>query len=811
LAVKLDEIEMPVVSNRAQFDANSGWLLERLVFNYRGAVLMLCLAITLVLGWFAAQLPVNANFERMIPTSHPYVKNYLENQVALRTLGNSVRIAVENPNGDIFDKDFQMAVRDINDAIYLMPGVDRGYQRSLWTPNVRWTEVTEDGYRGGPVMPDNYDGSPLKNNELKTNIQRAGVVGTYVASDFRSTIIVAPLMERSQETGKPLDYGQFSRDLESKVRSLEADGKVRVHIIGFAKVVGDLIAGLEQVMGYFLIAAATAALCVFWSTRDIRSTLMLVITAMVGVVWMLGVMSLLGYELDPYSLLGPFLIFAIGISHGAQKMNGIMQDVGRGTDKYVAARYTFRRLFMAGLTALLTNIVGFAVLMVIDIPVIHDLAITTSIGVFILIFTKLLLIPVLLSYVGVGEAAARRSLRDSGSERGLWSALERFTTRGGAIFAVSAMVVVTVVSVWISMGLQIGDLDPGAPELRADSRYNLDVDYVNSHYGLSGDVFATILKTNRGECDKYPALMEADRLAEVLRNHENVKAVRTVSDQVRMFNAGSFEGNVKFATIPINPSASFRAVQTVRTELTELANSNCDVLPILAYLTDHKAATLESVEKVVSEFARENSVPERQFLLLAGSAGIEQATNMVVRDGIIKMYLAVYGSVALLCMVTFRSWRATVIALVPLIITSLLCKALMVWLGIGLKVATLPVIALGVGVGVDYALYLLSIQIGLQRKGMSLRAAYRQALMFTGKVVALVGVTMAAGVVTWAWSPIKFQADMGILLTFMFLWNMVGALTLIPALSYFLLDTPAKAGAKGVTPAISHEITPLNS
>ncbi|HCF0434384.1 TPA: MMPL family transporter, partial [Pseudomonas aeruginosa] len=117
----------------------------------------------------------------------------------------------------------------------------------------------------------------------------------------------------------------------------------------------------------------------------------------------------------------------------------------------------------------------------------------------------------------------------------------------------------------------------------------------------------------------------------------------------------------------------------------------------------------------------------------------------------------------------------------------IICKALMVWLGIGLKVATLPVIAVGVGVGVDYALYLLSVQLAVQERGGSLAVAYRRSLDFTGRVVALIGLTMAAGVVTWAWSPIKFQADMGILLTFMFLWNMLGALILIPALSHFLL------------------------
>jgi len=149
----------------------------------------------------------------------------------------------------------------------------------------------------------------------------------------------------------------------------------------------------------------------------------------------------------------------------------------------------------------------------------------------------------------------------------------------------------------------------------------------------------------------------------------------------------------------------------------------------------------------------------------------------------------VYAAVILLCFVTFRSWRAVVVAVVPLVITSVLCEALMVMLGIGVKVATLPVIALGVGIGVDYALYLLSVQLAQQRQGVSLSAAYKKAVQFTGKVVALIGITLAAGVVTWVFSPIKFQADMGILLTFMFVWNMLGALILIPALSHFLLPT----------------------
>lgn len=791
MAGKYEQINMPVVSDPAAFDKNSGVWLERLVFNHRAFVILLAFISTLFLGYHASKLDVNASFARMIPQSHPYIQNYLDNADALRTLGNSIRIVVENPDGDIFDEQFLLTLQKINDAVYLMPGVDRGFMRSLWTPNVRWSEVTEEGYRGGPVMPDGWDGSEASMQVLRRNILRAGIVGQYVGENMTSAMIVVPLLETSG--GQDLDYGQFSRGLEELRQEYEGSGEVRVYIVGFAKVVGDLIDGLYRVMLFFAASVLITGACVFFYIRCIRSTVMLVIVASMGVVCQLGMMQLLGYVIDPYSILGPFLIYAIGLSHGAQKMNGIMQDFGRGTHKYVAARYTFRRLFRAGLTALLVNIVGFAVLMIIDVPVIQDLAITTSIGVAALIFTKLLLVPVLISYIGVSPRAAQRSLaaqrklEEGTGSAGVWSWLVRFTERPRAIFVVVMAALIAIVSVVEGLKVQIGDVGAGAPELRENSRYNKDVAFVGAHYGLSSDLFAAFLKTPSGQCSRYEGLVEIDRLGMELRQLEGAQAVRSAADEVRTFNMGAFEGNPKFAMIPRHPSSAFTGVQAVRTEKTELASNNCDLLPVIAYLADHKSTTLDRVVATAAGFAEIHDTPERQFLLAAGSAGIEAATNLVVSHSIIEMYLAVYGAVALLCFLTFRSWRATLIALIPLVITSLLCKAIMAWLGIGLKVATLPVIALGVGVGVDYALYLLGVQLPLQRAGVPLAKAYATTLQFTGRIVALVGITMTLSVITWAWSPIKFQADMGILLAFMFIWNMIGALIMIPALSHFLL------------------------
>ncbi|MDD2736332.1 MAG: MMPL family transporter [Desulfuromonadaceae bacterium] len=803
MAVGMDKLEdMPVVKELKDFDQSSGNLLERLIFNNRILVVAVCALVTLALAYQTTKIVFNASFEKMIPQSQPFIKNYLKNKSELRGLGNSIRVVVENTQGDIFDPEYIEALKLVNDALFLTPGIDRPWMKSIWMPAVRWDEVTEEGFTGGPVMPNNYNGSQMSIDQLRQNIGRSGVVGDLVADNFKSAAVFCPLLDIDPASGKPLDYSTLSKKLE-EIRAKfsspagvngKQGGKIKIHIIGFAKLVGDLLDGLLQVMTYFLIAALIAAIVIFIYTRCIRSTLLVIACSIVAVVWQLGFVSTFGFELDPYSILVPFLVFAIGVSHGVQKMNGIMQDVGRGTHRLVAARYTFRRLFLAGMTALLADAVGFAVLMFIDIPVIKDLALTASIGVAVLIFTNLLLLPVLLSFFGVSMTAAKRSLQEETEESkgkgvgALWGFLDRFTERSWAIGAISVAGILTVIGFIISLNLKIGDLDPGAPELRPNSRYNQDNAFITANYALSSDQFAVILKTPPDGSQQYETLIEADRLAWALQQVPGVQTTVSLVDSVRQITAGSYEGSPKWLALSRNQAVLNYGGHQSMVNNPDLFNNDGTVMPIIAYLSDHKAATLERVVKVASDFAQKHNTPDRQFLLAAGSSGIEAATNIVVRESNRTMLLYVYSAVILLCFITFRSWRAVLVAVLPLVVTSVLCEALMVILGIGVKVATLPVIALGVGIGVDYALYLLSVQLHQQRAGLPLREAYKRAVQFTGKVVGLVGITLAAGVITWAFSPIKFQADMGILLTFMFLWNMIGALVLIPALSHFLLN-----------------------
>ncbi|KEA65071.1 transport protein [Marinobacterium lacunae] len=788
-------------SHLEDFDLHSGSPLERLIFNRRALVLILCLIASLVLAWQASSLRLNASFEKMIPTGHPYIANFLDNRAELSGLGNSMRIAVAVKEGSIFDDNYLRTLAKINDEVYLLPGVDRPYMKSLWTPATRWIAVTEEGLEGDTVIPGDYDGSEQSLEQVRLNVQRSGEIGQLVSPNFQSSVIYVPLLDTNPQTGEPLDYGELSRQIE-QIRSKYQAGSIEIHITGFAKIVGDLIEGLQQVLGFFAVAVAVATAVLYGYTHCLRSALLVMGCSLVGVLWQLGLLALLGFELDPYSILVPFLVFAIGISHGAQKMNGIMRDIGSGLHRYVAARHTFRRLFRTGMAALITDAVGFAVLLVIDIGVIRELAIAASLGVMVLILTNLVLLPVLLSFIGVTPRAAARAVRsepvgDEEVEQGrIWRFFALFTQRRWALGALGVAALMALSAGLVSRDLQIGDLDAGAPELRADSRYNRDNAFMVDNYAASSDIFVVMVQTPVDGCTRYSVLSKVRALTSELERLPGVESTNSMARLSRFAMVGYNEGNFKWLELIPN-DAALGAVQTRAPR--ELFNQECSLLSVYAYLKDHKAATLESVVATVEAFAAEHNDDETHFMLAAGNSGIEAATNIVVEQSMDRMMYLVYGAVILLCWITFRSWRGVVAAVLPLMLTSVIGQALMVELGIGIKVAILPVIALGVGIGVDYALYVLSVLLIGLRDGQSLGDAYRSALRQTGRIVMLTGATLAVAVATWVFSPIRFQADMGILLAFMFLFNMLGALILLPALAHLLFraETTERSGQRG--------------
>jgi len=772
------------------FNKKTGSWIERLVFNNRIAYILVCVFLTLFFAYHVTQLRVNASYEQMMPSSHPFIKNYKVHAKDLHMLGNSVRIVVANTQGNkkIYDAHYIKMLKEINDRIFLLPGVDRSFMKSLWMSSVMWTAVTEQGFEGGPVMPLDYDGSAESLKKLEGNIQKAGITGDLVALDGGSSMIVIPLLERDS-AGNELDYKAFTEQLEA-IKVQYHDKGIELHITGFAKLMGDLILGIFKIFNYFLIAALIVTLVLYWYSRCWRATLIVVSCSLVGVIWQLGILRLMGYVLDPFSVLVPFLAFAIGVSHGTQMMKGTIVNLAKGFPRYLAARYTFRRLYWAGLAALLANVAGFSVLYVIKIPIIQNLALQSSMGIAALIFTNLLLIPVILSYTGVSKGSIEREVKTIDLHAGKHAIsllFSRFMEPRVAKYVLLGAALITIVGFVISRDVKIGDVSSGAPELRADSVYNQDIKYIQKHYGLSSDQFAVIVKTPEEGLTYFDTLLEMDRLEEKLRELPFVQSTVSAASLARIFTTGSFEGDPRWYTISRDSNLTGDATNNVFTNRPGFLNDSRTIAPIITYLADHKATTLSKMVTVVQEFAREHNTEKASFLLAAGNAGIEAAINEVVEWANYRMLALVYIVVFVLCLLAFRNWRAVIAAMTPLVIMTILAEALMVMLNIGLKVATLPVIALGVGIGVDYALYLLTVYLENHRQGKSTTEAYREALVSTGKSVALVGITLTVAVVTWIWSPIKFQADMGLLLSFMFFGNMIAALVILPALVIFLM------------------------
>ena len=775
--------------------------LERLIFNNRPVVILLCTLVTLFLGWQATQIRPSTSFEKMIPLSHPFIQNMMEHRNELSNLGNTVRISVEAVNGDIFTKEYMETLRQVNDEVFYIPGVDRAGMKSLWSPSVRWTEVTEEGFAGGEVIPQTYDGSAASLEELRNNVLKSGQIGRMVANNFKSSTVEIPLLESypdPEDQGKliKLDYRQFSHELEEKVREkFQAQNpNVKIHIVGFAKKVGDLIDGLIMVVAFFGIALAITLVLLYWFSWCIRSTISVVSTTLIAVVWQLGLMHSVGFGLDPYSMLVPFLIFAIGISHGVQKINGIALQSSGADNALTAARRTFRQLFLPGMIAILVDAVGFITLLVIDIGVIRELAIGASIGVGVIVFTNLILLPVAISYIGISKKAVERSKADAVREHPFWRLLSNFAHPVVAPISVVIALSAGVAGFWYQKAhLQIGDLDQGAPELRPDSRYNKDNDFIIKNYSTSSDVLVVMVKTGPEGCSTYETLAPIDELMWTMQNTAGVQSAISLVTVSKQVIKGMNEGNLKWETLSRNQDVLNNSISRAE----GLYNTDCSLAPVLIFLEDHKAETLKRAVAAVEAFAAEHDSEDRKFLLAAGNAGIEAATNVVIAKSELQILILVYICVAVMCLITFRSFGAMLCIILPLILTSVLGNALMAWLGIGVKVATLPVIALGVGIGVDYGIYIYSRMESFLRAGLPLQEAYYETLRSTGKAVLFTGLCLAIGVVTWVFSAIKFQADMGLMLTFMLLWNMFGALWLLPALARFLIKPEKLAGKQG--------------
>ena len=755
--------------------------IEMALFRHKFLVLMMFIITSMFFIFQATQIRLDASFTKNIPLNHSYMKTYLKHRVNFGG-ANNVLISVCDTKGNIFNAEFFNALKGVHDKLFFIPGVDRIQVKSLFSPSTRFVEVVEDGFSGGPVIPADFQPTSEGLSTVKGNVEKAGIVGSIVADDYSCAMVKAALLEINPDTGEKLDTLKIAEQFEKEIRQTYENDKVSVHIIGFAKMVGDVAEGAKGVVLFFALAIAITAVMVYIFSHSVRLTLLPILCSLVAVVWQMGMLSSLGFGLDPMSILIPFLVFAIGVSHGVQMINSVVKKVATGLTPTSAAQASFRALLIPGGIALLSDTVGFLTLLSIDIGIIKELAITASIGVAMIILTNLILLPILLSYTKIKVTA---TVGQISQESSIWYFMASFAKRGPAKVILTITAILFVIGVYKGNDLKIGELHAGAPALHESSRYNQDTFLITDRYAISVDYMSVIIETTPDACTSYETMSTIDRFQWQMENVEGVQSAVSLASISKLVNAGYNEGNPKWRVIPRNQQTLVQSIARVPSS-SGLLNNDCSVMPVILFLENHKAQTINTVVNAVKAASDQLGTENIDFKLASGPVGVMAATNEAVAQAQLPMLLYVYGAVITLCLISFRSIRATLVVVLPLYVVSTLAQWLMTALDIGLTVSTLPVIALGVGIGVDYGIYILSTMSDKLKSGLNVQDAYLAALKERGSAVLITGLTLAIGVSTWFFSDLKFQVDMGILLTFMFLVNMLAAIIILPALSAFL-------------------------
>ena len=821
-------------------------VVEPIIFGKKAITGIFLIIATITLAITAATLfKVDAGFEKSLPLAHPYMETFKRYQEEFGG-ANTILVAVIQEEGDIYNESFLTTLKGVTDEVFFLPGVDRSRVQSLFTPNTRYIEVVEGGFQGGNVIPADYAPTEEMFQLVKTNVGKAGIIGRFVTENQSGAMVSAELLERDPVTGEKLDYQAVAKNLE-KIRGQFEDENVKVHIIGFAKIIGDVTDAALEVVGFFLFALLLTGVLLWIYIGSVYLAFIVLFTSLMAVVWEFGIFHAFGFGVDPFSILVPFLVLSVSVSHGVQYANSWAQQIFAGKDSYEASLETFRQLAIPGTTALITDVSGFLTILLIDIDIIQEMAWNASMGIASIIVTNKMMIPIWFCYVKLRDMdkfKQKTAVRDRFGD-GLWRLIAKNTRRGPATVTLIICGILLGWSFWIYPFLKIGDFKPGVPELLPDSRYNQDSAAIVDNFTIGTDILKVVAETVPEACINYRVMEVIDRFAWHMDNTPGVQSTISLAQVAKIVNMGWSEGSLKWHVLPRNKYVMVQSINPIDTS-SGLFNSDCSAMPVIIFTEDHKAETIEVIVDAVKEFdaiygnwdgwrapllgkqpqikdykdgeddpqyqadleqykadlavRSEWTAPEDneagpylKFSLATGNVGVMAATNEVVHAQEITVVIWVYSVIILFLWLSFWSISGVLCVGLPLTLVTIMGYGVMVTLEIGLKVATLPVLALAAGIGVDYGIYIYSVwSEGYKKFHLSMEDAYYRTMKKTGRAVIFIGVSLGLSVFTWLFSGLQFQRDMGAVLVFLFTANMFGAILVLPALLHFLVryDVP---------------------
>lgn len=769
------------------------------LLRYRKLILLAAAVVTLIMGVFAWQVSFQTVYRDLLPAHDEFVLTHFQYE---EQYGGplSVRVVVEVLDGQtIYSETTLKKVKRITETLNHLPGVNPAQIYSIISGKVRRLEVDEEGVYSVPLVASS---EPLPSSSedlavLKARIESTpGVVGQYVAWDGTAAYIQANLIE-----GR-FDYPSVFEFLQARVKP-EEDALHRIHLFGQPVLTGWVYRYKLETLTLFAISILVMLGLVYAFARSLRLVVVAGIATAISAIWGLGVVGIFGWGIDPLTAVIPMLIMARTLSHSVQLGTRYAELAASGLSPDESLHALVKYQFRPGVLGVVTDSLGIFAIAVADIPIIQKLAVFCGIWALSVIITVLVIGPVLLSFSKHVETVSVIPSAAPAWEIHLLQRLARiFFVHSYRVWVWGSVAIVLALSAWLSAGSMIGELAPGTSILWRDSEYNQAEKIYATRFQGPAELIA-IYETPEGSTSRSvqtglptdirspKSLGHMLQLQEAMEADANVRGSISVADLIPEVRR-AIGGNPKFGIVPYDPLDSVMLFELLQSgasagDFDRYFNRRYADASVRFFASDLRSKTVEdlvsSLRQAVSaqgESTQDNGSQGR-FKLAGGSVALAYATNQEVHKA---QWLSLVLStliIAVACAVAYRSFVAAAILLVPLLLTDFVVAAIMATFEISFNVNTLPVVSVGMGVGIDYGIYLLSRIRDEVKEGTTLEAGVERAICTSGRAILFTGSVMIVAVMIWyAFSNLRFQADMGLLLMLIMFLNMAAALSLLP-------------------------------
>lgn len=758
----------------------ASWLIR-----FRVWVVSVIMLITLALSYSAFNIEVKTVFQDLLPSDHEYVKTHNKFK---DTFGGSnlVTIMVEAEEGDIFQPQVLEVVDQITRDLQKVSAVNPFQIISLASKKLKEVKASTSGIETRPLMWPDLPQNEAELDELREKVLRNSLVyGPYVSGDLTATLITVDFIDRL------LNYETAFNEISTLVNGIDVPG-VKVRVVGDPMLYGWVNYYLPETLNLVLTAGLILVLMLFVINRTWRGTILPIISGFVSAIWALGISNLIGIHFDPLVIVIAMLITARAVSHSVQiitRFNEEVEKIESGKESVgFAAHSTLSELIRPGILGIATDACCVAVVALSPIPLLQKLALLAVVWVATVAISSIVLTPVLLSWVKHPRGYAH-PLNVSWLIHRLLDLCHFVSVSKTRFFMAGWTLFVFLVCGYFAMGLKIGDANPGSPILWPESQYNQDSAAINSKFQGADRMFIVVGDDEPNLAKTPEVLQSLQTFQRFIEVQPEVGGTLSISDVLPSVNRTLREGNPRYEelgeTQDINGELLYMFEAGAEPgDMDRYVDTDRGNASVTLFFRDRQGETIRTAVARIKEFIDQNPLEVGQFQLAGGLIGVIAAVNEVILSGQLQSIALALLILVVLCTVVYRSSMAGMFFMVPVVLSNTVTFSFMSYMGIGMNINTVPVAALGIGLGVDYALYIVDrIKQELQA-GLDDRTAIERALHSAGKGVVITAFVLIVSVLLVYQSSLKFQAEMGMLVA---LWLTVSAFTalfVMPALVY---------------------------